>query len=89
MFAGKLVEMFNSLSPLRSFTMSRGPASAAFLKSSATDTVTVPLYYIPNFEFPFDSNFHEIYCKRKFNIALTFCHDRNFVHYLFAIFVAR
>ena len=36
MFAGKLVEMFNSLSPLQSFTMSRGPASAAFLKSSAT-----------------------------------------------------
>lgn len=37
MFAGKLVEMFNSLSPLQSFTMSRGPASAAFLKSSATE----------------------------------------------------
>lgn len=37
MFAGKLAEMFNSLSSLRSFTMSRGPASAAFLKSSATE----------------------------------------------------
>lgn len=36
-FAGKLVEMFKSLSPFQSFTMSRGPASAAFLKSSATE----------------------------------------------------
>lgn len=38
-FAGRWVEILRSLSPLRSFTMSRGPASAALLKSSARQNV--------------------------------------------------